>query len=267
MTDGRSNVFSIFEMSNRLGYFAPRFNVRFDEADTGKVWFISCGGTRCYVARIETTQSVDIFEQAADSHFMMNRIIGSLVISGAGLFTPNVKGRLIFRGLEQLDWDAQIEMEIGWSDEVKRVHEAFSQENFRGWLLAICKHTFLRRAVDDLVLALKEPTEAFVFIYRAFEWLEDGLRITKKELAAALGVSFDELKQLGKLANAGTGVRHATSAGVKMRANVETYSTWTAGLVDAINFGRSKLEPNYQLMKPAEVANALKICIALQPYV
>ena len=84
MADNGNYVFSVFEMMNRLGYFVPRFNVRFDEADTGKVWFISGGGTRCYVARIETRKSVDVFEQAADNHFMMNRIVGSLLISGAG---------------------------------------------------------------------------------------------------------------------------------------------------------------------------------------
>ena len=88
MADNGNYVFSVFEMMNRLGYFVPRFNVRFDEADTGKVWFISGGGTRCYVARIETRKSVDVFEQAADSHFMMNRIVGSLLISGAGSSTP-----------------------------------------------------------------------------------------------------------------------------------------------------------------------------------
>jgi hypothetical protein len=253
-------------MTNRLGYFVPRFNVRFDEADTGKVWFISGGGTRCYIARIESHKSVDIFEQAADSHFMMNRIVGSLLISGAGLFVPEIKGRLVFRGIDQLDWDSQIEMEIGWSEEVKRVHDAFSQENLRGWLIAIFTHRFLRRAVDDLVLALKDPTEAFVFIYRGFEWLEQGLNISKSELAEALGVRLNDLKQLGRLANTETGVRHATTAGVKMRADVETYSTWAAGLIDAVNFGRAKLEPGFSPMKPDEIANVLKVAIRLEPY-
>ena len=223
----------------------PRFNVRFDETDSGKVWFISSGGTRCYIARVETQKGLDIFEQAADSHFMMNRIVGSLLISGAGLFTPEVKGRLVFRGLDRLDWDSQIEMEIGWSEEVKRVHDAFSEENFRGWLLTICQHKFLRRAVGDLMLALKDPTEAFAFIYRGFEWLEQGLDIGKERFAEALGVRFNDLKQLGRLANAKTGVGHATSTGVKMRADVETYSTWAAGLIDAINFGRAQFKTQF----------------------
>jgi len=266
MVDGRSHVFSIFEMTSRLGYFVPRFNMRFDEADTGKVWFISRGGTRCYIARIETQPTVDIFEQAADSHFMMNRIVGSLLISGAGLFTPEIKGRLVFRGIEKLDWDSQVEMEIGWSEEVKRVHDVFSHENFRGWLHAVFGHTFLRRAVDDLVLALRAPTESFIFIYRGFEWLEQGLKISKKEFAEALGVRLDDLKQLGKLANVETGVRHATSTGAKMRANVETYSTWAAGLIDAINFSRAKLEPQFRPMTPHEVAHALKVALLVQPY-
>jgi hypothetical protein len=266
VADSGNYVFSVFEMNNRLGYFVPRFNFRFDESDTGKVWFISGGGTRCYIARIETEKSADIFEQAADSHFMMNRIVGSLLISGAGLFAPEIKGRLLFRGLDKLDWDSQIEMEIGWTEEVKRIHDAFSQEKFSGWLIAICRHKFLRRAVDDLVLALRDPTEAFVFIYRGFEWLEQGLDISKAKLAEALGVGLKDLKELGRLANHETGVRHATSAGVKMRANVETYSTWAAGLVDAINFGRAQLDSGFHPMKPDEVANILKVAVRLQPY-
>jgi hypothetical protein len=30
MVDGKTHVFSIFEMTSRLGYFVPRFNMRFD---------------------------------------------------------------------------------------------------------------------------------------------------------------------------------------------------------------------------------------------
>ena len=105
-----------------------------------------------------------------------------------------------------------------------------------------------------------------MFIYRGFEWLEEGLNVDKKQLAEALGVRLEDLKQLGKLANAETGVRHASTAGVKMRADVETYGTWAAGLIDAINFGRAQLETGFRPMSPAEVANVLKVAVRLQPY-
>ena len=86
---------------------------------------------------------------------------------------------MLFKSVKGLDWQAQMAMELTYSDEVKRIHSGFSEDNFRGWLQAICKTTFLRRAVDDAILAMRMPTEAFVYLYRGFEWLEDGLHIEK----------------------------------------------------------------------------------------
>jgi hypothetical protein len=77
---------------------------------------------------------------------------------------------------------------------------------------------------------------------RAVWRIEDGLRISKRDLAEGIGVPLKNLKQLGEMANVGSGVRHASKTGIKMRANLESYSTWIAGLVDAINFARKKVE-------------------------
>jgi hypothetical protein len=54
--------------------------------------------------------------------------------------------------------------------------------------------------------------------------------------------------------------------GVKMRAVLENYATWAAGLTDAINFARAKLEPGFSPMKPQQVASVLKSALLLNPY-
>jgi hypothetical protein len=261
-----SLVVSVLEMVSRLGYTVPSFNVRYDEIDTRKSWLITCGGSRCYLSRVVPAERPDLDEEAADSHFMINRVIAALLISGAGLFNAQVKGRLIFYGADPIHWDSIVDFEPFYAGEIKRVHQSFSIENFTGWLKAIYSHRFIYRAAEDLVLALRTPAEAFVFIYRGFEWIEDGIKVSKRELAEGIGVRFDNLKELGKIANVGTGARHATDTGVKMRANFENYSTWIAGLVDAINFARTRVEPGFTPMKPEEVAEALTAAITIRPY-
>jgi len=196
----------------------------------------------------------------------MSRIVAALLLSGAGLFDFELKGRLVFYGADPINWESVIEVEPFWPEEIKRVHSVFSTEKFSGWLKAIVAHSFIYRAAEDAVLALRVPTESFVFIYRGFEWIEDGLKISKRELAEGIGVPFKNLKQLGEIANVDSGVRHATKTGVKMRANVENYSTWIAGLVDAINFARGRLEPSFVLMSAKEVAEALSVAVKMQPY-
>jgi len=261
-----SLVVSVFELANRLGYLVPPLNLRYDESDTGKRWFISCGGTRCYVARGEASHAVDLSEQAADSHFLMSRIVAALLLSSGGLFDFQLKGRLVFHGSDPFHFDSAIEFEPFLTDEIKRVHSAFSTETFSGWLKAIVAHRFLYRATEDAVLALRMPTEAFVFIYRGFEWIQDGLKISKRELADGIGVPENNLKQLGQLANVESGVRHASKTGAKLRASLGNYSTWIAGLLDAINFARKRVEPAFAPMSAKEVAEALSIAVKIHPY-
>ena len=153
-----------------------------------------------------------------------------------------------------------------YANEVKRIHADFDLKKFEGWFGALSKHIFLRRAVADLVIAMRTPPESFVFIYRGFEWLEDGLKISKKEMAAALGVELSDYRELGKLANVETGVRHASSTGSKIRADTKTYSSWMCGLVDGINYARNKVDRGFVRMTPKEVAAAITISVSLDPY-
>ena len=79
-------VCSVFELVSRSGYFAPGFNIRYDEKDTGNSNFITGGGTRVYISRVGSNLDQSADSQSADSHFLMDRVISGLLISGAGLF-------------------------------------------------------------------------------------------------------------------------------------------------------------------------------------
>jgi len=88
----------------------------------------------------------------------------------------------------------------------------------------------------------------------------------QEEMANALGVEHSHYKELGKIANVKTGVRHASPSGSKIRADAVTYSTWMCGLVDGINYARSKIEQGFVRMTPKEVATAMTIAVLLDPY-
>jgi hypothetical protein len=259
-------VISVFEMTNHLGYFLPEMDIQYNERDTGLITFTKCSGTRAYIARVGEASRLIPHQQAAESHFAINCFQSALVMSSAGLFTPHLKGRLHLQAGYDLAWATEFDFDVFYADEVKRVHEGFDSQKFLGWFGAFSKHIFLRRAANDLVIAMREPTEAFVFIYRGFEWLEDGLKISKKEMANGLGVEHGHYKDLGKIANVETGVRHASTSGSKIRADTETYSTWMCGLVDGINYARSKVEQGFVRMAPKEVATAMTIAVRFNPY-
>lgn len=96
----------------------------------------------------------------------------------------------------------------------------------RRLVLGALRHTLLRRAADDLYLALANPHDAFVFIYRGIEWLKQGLSLSWDEFAQLVDIPLRELKELTKLANVETGVRHASRSGSKMRPDTPVDGTW-----------------------------------------
>jgi hypothetical protein len=261
-----SATLTVFELRNDRGYFAPSANVQYDEKGNVISWFLTLGGTRCYVACVGRLSDAKIEETKADSHFMIHRVISSLVIARAGLFEPVVRGRVVFPAVDGQRWASEIDYDLPWSDEVGRVHASFEPQNFKGWITSIIENTFLRRALDDAVLALRYPVEAFVYIYRGFEWLESGLKISKKEMASAIKVELNNYRELGKIANVESGVRHASKTGLKSRAVPESYGTWICGLIDAINYARFKLDPSFVVMTPTEVAEVVHIAANMHPY-
>jgi len=254
---------TVFRLTNQRGYFVPCLNIGYLERDTGLEWRITCGGTRAYFVRFGSKVSDNTAAESADSHFMANRVTGSLLMAGAGLFQPEAMGRLFFRGVEgAVTWTSQLDVAGRSCDKepcvlVERVYD---------WYKAICDHKLLRRAVDDAHLALSHSHEALIFVYRGLEWLKLGQGIEWAQLANDMGGTEDDLRELKKTANYETGVRHATPSGSKMRALADNYGTWVCGLIDAINAARSRLDPAFKRMGPDEVGNAVLKAMPVVPY-
>lgn len=260
-------VCSVFELVNRCGYFAPGFNIQYDEKNTGNSNFITGGGTRLYISRVGENLDQSSDAQAADSHFLMDRVISSLFISGAGLFWARPKGRIFVEApVETLRWDSQVDLEPFYSERVRAVHKAFDQDEFGSWFQFICQNTPIRRALHDAVQAMNNPVEAFVYIYRGFEWLKKGLNLSWDDIANDVGVSTKQIKEVGRIANEESGVRHASKSGAKQRASLETYGTWIAGLIDAIESARARIDPGYTASDSKKIAQKLKVAVQYDPY-
>ncbi len=260
MTDFAISVFRLF---NAKGYSVPQMNIGYIETNTGLEWRITCGGTRAYLVRFGDKLEDNLDEEAADSHFMIRRVTSSLLLSGLGLFQAEPMGRLIFKDVcGMVTWESHLDgpdpfRKEDSSEEVKKVYD---------WCGALCKNNILRRAADDAHIALTNPHEALIYVYRGLEWLKEGQDIGWELIAKDIGVSNTDIRNLKKSANRETGVRHATKDGTKMRANFENYSTWVCGLVDAINASRKRLEPEFEPMTPKEVADAVMKATPLLPY-
>jgi len=254
---------TVFSFSNRRGYSVPPLNVVYEESDTEQVWQINCGGTRGYFARSGETIDNDMNAQAADSHFMAQRITAALLISGFGLFEADATGRLIFTGISgPFDWSSHIDR----PDPLEKDIEYANVADATDWLVALCTHTVLRRAIYDARQALLNPHEALVFVYRGLEWLKVAQKLKWDDVASDLGVTTAEIKDLTKFANVETGVRHASRSGKKMRASLDNYGTWVCGLIDGINAARARIDPGFSRMTAKQVAAAVARAAPLVPF-
>jgi hypothetical protein len=256
------SVITVFRLTNARGYRAPMLQVQYDEKDSHIHWFLISGGTRAYAVRFGDLD-VDSPEQAADSHFMMRRVTTALLLGGAGLFQSTAVGRLTFKGLDhQVEWSAQIDQsDVGPPKESPEVEAAVAD-----WFTAICGSTVLRRAGDDAHLALTNPHEAYVYVYRGLEWIKEGLSISWQEVAADIGCSEKDIREFKKTANCNTGVRHASKTGGKLRANAEGYSLAVAALFDAICGARKRLDSSFVAQSPEKRAEVIMKAIPIVPY-
>jgi hypothetical protein len=255
-------VVNVFRLINRRGYFTPDLDVLYVEKDTGTMWHITCGGTRAYLIHYGSSLQQSIDREAADSHFMIRRITGALLLGGAGLFQSEAVGRVLFTGVEgQVAWETHLDRLITQkSDDLDEV-----TRNVNGWIKALCAHTVLRRAADDAHLALSNPHEAMIFVYRGLEWLVVGSGIKWEDLAADLEVPVSAIRDLKKTANV-EGIRHATKSGLKLRALAENYGTWVCALFDALTATRARLEDAYEPMNSDQVAMAVMRAMPMVPY-
>ena len=252
---------SVFNVSNRRGYFLPSLNIQYQEIE-GPHWTVAAGGTRAYVVRFGNPLQDDPEEQSADSHFMIRRLTTSLLLGGLGLFQTETSGRLFIRNVHSdISWTSYFD----WPAPSDQPTVA-AAERVNDWFGAISKHTILRRVADDAHLALSNPHEALLFSYRGLEWLVVGRNISWDELAAEIGAPAASLRDLKKTANVDFGFRHATSTGIKARANLGTSGSSVALLFDAINASRAKLDPGFRPMTPTESAEAILRTLTPFPY-
>jgi hypothetical protein len=255
---------SVFRLTNERGYCAPHLSIGYKESDTDAEWTIHCGGTRAYFIRYAAPLQLDPDEQAADSHFMVDRLLGAFMLGGVGLFKAQATGRLFFSANEG---EAKWTSETDFPDEIFGSHpDPTAVEAVKDWYGAICTHHVLRRAVKDAYLALCHPHEALFFAYRGMEWIVVGLKISWEELAADMGIDMKALRDFKKDANVEGGGRHPTQTGTKYRANLRNYSNWVTCLFDAINAARKRLEPTFTLKTPKELAAAFARAVPTRPY-
>lgn len=260
-------VCSVFALTGRAGYIAPPFTIQYDEEDTGNRFFIAGGAKRMYVSRVGNTLGQAIHDQAADSHFMADRVVAALLIGGAGIYRATPMGRIfVDTPLDALKWHCQIDTEPFYSEGVRAIHEAFDEAEFGSWFVFICHNTPFRRALNDAVQAINNPVEAFVYIYRGFEWLRDGLSLSWRDIATDLGVTVKDIKALGQIANDETGVRHASKSGAKQRADLLTYGTWIVGLIDAIESARARVDITYIASDSNRIVDKIRVALPTDPY-
>ena len=230
---------SVFRLTNERGYSAPQLNIGYKEIDTNAEWTINCGGTRAYLVRHATPLAEGMKEQAADSHFMIDRLKFAFLFGGAGLFRSKSVGRLIFKNIEgAVTWTGQLDCPDpffgNWPDDSITAQVA-------DWYKAICAQSVLRRAANDAYLALTHPQEALFYAYRGMEWIVVGTKISWDDLAKDMGVTTNELREFKKTANVEGGARHPTQSLQKLRADLHSYSGWVTCLFDAINAARARL--------------------------
>jgi hypothetical protein len=255
---------SVFALTNDRGYIAPKLNISYGERDSNAQWTITCGGNRVYLIRHATPLEADMEEQAADSHFMVDRLKVAFMFGGAGLFRSKCHGRLIFRNVQgDVTWDTQLDFPDpffgSWPDETITTQVA-------DWYGAICTQSVLRRAGNDAYLALMHPHEALLYAYRGMEWIVVGTKISWDDLAKDTGVSTADLREFKKMANVEGGARHPTQNLQKMRAELRSYSGWVTCLFDAINAARVRLDSSYTPKNPKQLAAVFARAVPAVPY-
>lgn len=256
-------VISVFELNNQRYQMVPKLDFNYQEKVTDVHWHISAGGTRGYASRfgkgIAILDEESISEQSADSTFMINRVQYALLLSGLGLFQSRATGRIFLSDIQdQPNWFTEQNLPTTKPPEAGPL--------FYDWLLALVKHTILRRAAADAHNALSNPQEAGFFVYRGLEWLVIGEKRAWDDLASDLGMSKSQVREFKKLVNVDYGIRHASSTGTKLRADSYNCSLWVCALFNAINATRARLEVGYKPVSPESVAAAVAAAAPLVAY-
>lgn len=256
-------VTSVFRLENDRGFFVPRFGINYVEKETGIQWFINCGGTRAYFIRIGPELGSGFEAECADSHFMVNRIVTSLFLGGFGLFTAKAMGRILFENIVSEELRFQSHLDIR---DIEKEEEGQQIERLSDWYKFICINDLFRRAVDDAYSALMNPVESVFYMYRGMEWLLRAGNIGWRELAEDIGVSFNQMKEFKRIANVELGQRHGIDSARKMRAQTRQCGMLAADFVYGICKVRKRVDINYEVPTPEDVAKIVLKALPLVPY-
>lgn len=250
-------VISVFKFENNKGYFVPKIELQYLEKDTGVQWTINCGGTRGYFVRFGDNLNKDFDEQAADSHFMANRVTTALFLSGCGLFQAKSMGRVIIEDICFPEMKVTTHVDL-WDRPGKPEEEKQINIEFADWYKFICDNTLFRRAADDAYAALLNPVEADFFIYRGMEWLLKAARIKWQELASDIGITFNEIRNFKKQVNHDLGQRHGIDSGIKRRVEIKTYGPLIADFIYGLGNVRKRTDKSFPGLTPDKAAEIVK---------
>ena len=212
-----------------------------------------------------------IDDQAADSHFMANRITTSLFISGCGLFRANAMGRVLIENIPVSTTKITTHLDL-WKQFPKKDDKEKEEENkiilkeFSDWYAFICQNLLFRRALEDAYYSLLNPVEVDFYLYRGMEWLLKAADIGWEDLAKDMGVSLKEIKGFKKDVNVDLGQRHGIKSGKKKRAIAEEYGSMIADYLYGLCNARKRVDKSFSGITPERAANIVFKAMPFVPY-
>ena len=151
---------SVFNVTNARGYFLPSLNIQYQERASRSSWTITAGGSRIYLARFGEPLVDDREEQAAESHFMVRRLMVALVDDVEALVQfLNERPDLLRRVLEIV---------VHRDDDRVNGGPLMLQRNLSGQQVP---HAGVRSLVEDLKTGL---VQSLLFIPGAFPLVKKG---------------------------------------------------------------------------------------------
>lgn len=256
-------VASVFNMINDWGFFLPKFDIHYVEKATDIQWFINCGGTRAYLIRVGEKLGTNFEDECADSHFMVNRVVTSLLMGGLGLFKANSVGRIQFNNIGSNELNFSTHLDLRDLEEKKVSQEI---ESLTDWYKFICLNDLFRRAADDAYYALINPVEAIFYMYRGMEWLLKAGNIGWRELADDIGVTFKQIKEFKRMANVELGQRHGIESARKMRGQFHESGMLVADFVYGLCKVRKRVDSSYIVPTPKDVSKIIIKALPVVPY-
>lgn len=257
-------AFSVFELLNERGYYAPIIDFHYQEKSGDRAWHVNIGGRRIYVlgfGNFKRISDTTIEEEALNSHLFVQTICACLAVIGCGLFRFRAVGRIVLKAMQAKEWGVDLRPN---DPHAKIESDEVIKAAFVDWFGACSNDTMIRRSLDDLYNSLIYPKEAPIFVYRALEWIKEGMEISWDEIPRYLDLPQSEMKEFKKLLHdPEVAVRHGRKSGKKLRADAALFGAWSANILEILNAIRKEAEPDFSPMKPEQIAKAISRCAPL----